>query len=142
MDCKQCGCSIKKYAFKYCSNQCQRNFEYGVFVTDWKSGVVTGSVGLTAKNISGYLKRYLDEKYGFKCSLCGWDKVNSVTNRVPLEIDHINGDSEDNSEINLRVVCPNCHSLSSNYKNLNRGKGRVWRKDKYIKNPRTGARGE
>jgi hypothetical protein len=34
----------------------------------------------------------------------------------------------------LRVLCPNCHALTPFYKNMNRGNGRKWRMDKYIKN--------
>lgn len=134
MDCKYCGLPIKKYAFKYCSNQCQRDNEYRVFIESWKSGRVNGAVGLTAKNISGYLRHYLEDKFGPKCSLCGWGEINLFTGKVPLEIDHINGDSDDNSEVNLRIICPNCHALSANYRNLNYGRGRIWRKNKYIKN--------
>ena len=66
------------------------------------------------------------------CSICGWKQKNLVTGRIPLEIDHVNGNAEDNSEQNLRLICPNCHSLSSNFRNLNKGKGRSWR-IKYLK---------
>ncbi len=41
-----------------------------------------------------------------------------------LEIDHIDGNSDNNSEENLRLVCPNCHSLTSTYCGTNRGNGR------------------
>lgn len=51
-------------------------------------------------------------------------RKNPYTNTIPLEIDHINGDSEDNSEENLRLICPNCHSLTATYRGANRGKGR------------------
>jgi hypothetical protein len=65
--------------------------------------------------------------------LCGWNQKHTITGVVPLEIDHLNGDAEDNREENLRLICPNCHSLSSNFRNLNKGKGRAWRNLKYIK---------
>lgn len=60
-------------------------------------------------------------------SVCGWNKINPVTKVVPLEIDHIDGNSENNKEENLRLICPNCHSLTSSFRNLNKGKGRGWR---------------
>jgi hypothetical protein len=54
-----------------------------------------------------------------KCELCGWNKI-SVDGRLPLELDHINGDSSDNRLKNLRVLCPNCHSLQKTHRGLNR----------------------
>ena len=53
------------------------------------------------------------------CEECGWDKKAS-DGRLPLELDHINGDSQDNRLENLRILCPNCHSLKPNYRGRNR----------------------
>lgn len=91
-------------------------------------------MGIVAKGVSKHVLRYISEKYGEKCTICGWNKRNVITNRVPLEVDHVDGDSENNCEDNLRLICPNCHSLSENFRNLNRGRGRVWRMLKYKKN--------
>jgi hypothetical protein len=55
------------------------------------------------------------------CEECGWKKV-SDDGRIPLELDHINGDSMDNRIENLRVLCPNCHSLKSTHRGKNRRK--------------------
>lgn len=131
--CLVCGKTPKRFSYKYCSNKCQQIFQYKEYIRKWKLGIVKGDRGIVTKNISKYIKRYLIEVYGEKCSTCGWDRKHPITKRVPLEVDHINGNADDNREENLRVICPNCHSLSSNYRNLNKGKGRAWRTMKYIR---------
>ncbi|MEK7654563.1 MAG: HNH endonuclease [Patescibacteria group bacterium] len=52
------------------------------------------------------------------CEQCGWAKRTS-DGYLPLELDHINGDRRDNRLVNLRVLCPNCHSLTPHH----RGRG-------------------
>lgn len=53
-----------------------------------------------------------------KCELCGWCEC-SPDGRVPVELDHINGDRSDNRLANLRVLCPNCHSLTATHRGKN-----------------------
>jgi len=40
--------------------------------------------------------------------------------RLTLQLDHINGDPFDNRHVNLRLLCPNCHSQTKNYTGRNR----------------------
>jgi len=101
-----------------------------MFINQWKAGSKSGEIGINTKSISGHLRRYLFEKYKNKCSICKWNKKHSVTGNVPLEVDHIDGNAENNSEDNLRLLCPNCHSLTPHFRNLNKGNGREWRKGK------------
>lgn len=54
-----------------------------------------------------------------KCELCGWCEA-SVDSRVPVELDHINGVHSDNRIENLRILCPNCHSLQSTHRGKNK----------------------
>lgn len=56
-----------------------------------------------------------------KCELCSWS-MKSKDGRIPLELDHINGNRHDNRIKNLRILCPNCHSLQSTHRGLNRKK--------------------
>ena len=131
--CLVCNKKPKRSRNKYCSNKCQIVFQYNEYIKNWKQGLVTGDRGVSTKNISNHIKRYLSDRNGEQCSICRWSERHPLTNRVPLEIDHINGNAEDKSENNLRLICPNCHSLSVTYRNLNKGKGRSWRTVKYIK---------
>jgi hypothetical protein len=54
-----------------------------------------------------------------KCELCGWNKK-TEDGRMPLELDHINGKHTDNRIENLRILCPNCHSLQPTHRGRNR----------------------
>lgn len=58
-----------------------------------------------------------------ECELCGWAERAS-DGRLPLELDHINGEHDDNRLENLRILCPNCHSLQPTYRALNRRRKR------------------
>jgi len=55
-----------------------------------------------------------------KCELCGWD-TKSIDGRIPVELYHINGNRHDNRLENLRILCPNCHSLQSTHRGKNIG---------------------
>ncbi len=55
------------------------------------------------------------------CEECGWAKI-SPDGRIPLELDHINGNSKDNRLENLKILCPNCHSMKPSHRGLNRKK--------------------
>ncbi|MGP3635352.1 HNH endonuclease signature motif containing protein [Streptomyces sp. 24-1644] len=63
------------------------------------------------------LRRALDETgMAHACSECGLGDV-WQGKRLVLEIDHINGDRLDNRRVNLRYLCPSCHSQTANFSN-------------------------
>jgi len=52
------------------------------------------------------------------CEECGWAKK-TPDGYLPLELDHINGDHKDNRLENLKILCPNCHSLKPSHRGRN-----------------------
>lgn len=123
--CLSCGKDTARKTYRYCSNQCQSDFQYKTYVSKWLNGDVDG--GRAAGVVSAHVKRYLREINNDSCEECGWSKVNTFTGKVPLEADHIDGNHKNNKINNLRLLCPNCHALTSTYKALNKGNGRSWR---------------
>lgn len=76
------------------------------------AGRWASSHGLKLRLIKVGLKRAM-------CELCGWAQ-RSPDGRIPVELDHANGDRDDNRLENLRILCPNCHSLQPTHRGLNR----------------------
>lgn len=110
---------------KYCNNQCQISYERDILIEQWKNGKLAGHTGCRVKN---FIRFYLYNKYNNSCGICGWNEKHPITNRPPLEVHHKDGDAMNNKEENLELLCPNCHSLTKNHRNFNKGKGRKNRK--------------
>lgn len=119
--CINCGKQLLITSKKFCSVQCQKDFYYNDYIKKWKNGDIDVSSGY---GISKRIRNYIFEKYNYKCSKCGWKEINKYSGAIPLEIHHKDGDYKNNSEDNLELLCPNCHSLTKNYKGLNIGHGR------------------
>lgn len=80
-------------------------------------------------------KRILIEQRGHQCENCGLTEW--LGQLVTLELHHVDGDSDNNSEENLRLLCPNCHSQTDFFKGAAKGtsarysKRRVKRRKRY-----------
>jgi len=70
------------------------------------------------KNLFWRYNNYLKKEYNFDmetCSECGIQEWNGKP--VIMELDHLNGITNDATIENLSMKCPNCHSQTHNYKN-------------------------
>jgi hypothetical protein len=135
--------SLDKNKFKYvrkdclnCSNKLTRGkgrtFCSKLCESEYKKNIKYKKIEQEPNSFkSAPVKKYLIEKHGEKCMDCGWDKRNPVTNKVPIEIEHLDGNSNNNELSNLKLLCPNCHSLSPTYRALNKGNGRHKRRERY-----------
>lgn len=107
---------------KYCSKDCMLlNFKH---ITNLR---IEQGLIKTPQTI----KNYLYEKVGKFCSICGLkDWLNK---EIVLILDHIDGNSENCSLDNLRLLCPNCDSQTDTFKGKNKGNGRHRRRERYKK---------
>lgn len=126
--CPVCGVKVENLQAKYCSQSCHQRERHEQWVARWMQNDPTlktaTSNGLETSN---YIRRWLEETYGNQCVVCGWAEVHPTTKRVPVQIDHVDGDATNNRPENLRLLCPNHHSLTPTYGALNKGNGRAAR---------------
>ncbi len=122
--CKFCGVKLVKSQKKYCSFACQAAYK-------WKN--ITTSIDISDKLPCGMgirtLKKYLIERRGNKCEICGIDKY--MEKPLIFILDHIDGNYKNNMLDNVRLLCSNCDSQLNTYKGKNRGNGRYSRRERY-----------
>lgn len=106
---------------KYCNNVCKGRWEYeNIHIPLILEGKKT--------DYSGTLRRYIFERDNNECTKCGLGpEWNGQTLR--LQVDHIDGNSDNNFPHNLRVLCPNCHTQTKTWGS----KGKGSRNIKYTK---------
>lgn len=56
--------------------------------------------------------------FPYKCNKCNLDEW--LGEKIPLELNHINGKGFDNRKTNLELLCPNCHAKTSTYRGKNK----------------------
>lgn len=120
-NCLNCGTSLNKNQFKYCSNKCQLDFQRKEKVKQIFNGEISGLKNATnsSPKIKDNLRLFMLEKSNYCCEKCGCNWINPYSGKTILEIHHIDGNRNNNLENNLQVLCPNCHAMTENYKGLN-----------------------
>lgn len=122
--CGECGKEVSRNDSKFCSRECNSKNKYDSYIERWLKGEENGIRGGIATSYR--IHKYIVQRDGEKCRECGWAKVNEFTGKIPLRLDHIDGNWKNNHPTNLRLLCPNCDSLTSTYCALNKGKGRPY----------------
>ena len=110
---------------KYCNNKCQLLHRWE---TVDRPRVEAGNGGPRT------IKRYLTESNNL-CAECG---QTSIYNNKPLtlQVDHIDGDSDNNNLNNVRLLCPNCHTQTETYGSKGNGNRykKITKRNKYLQN--------
>lgn len=120
-NCIHCNGTLKSGKI-YCSSECSTEHKISISKTIFDNN---------QPNNFGprILKRCLIQNFGHKCSNC--KNTEWMNKPIPLEIEHIDGNSQNNKKENLCLLCPNCHAQTSTYKAKNKGNGRAFRRQRY-----------
>lgn len=116
-----CGRRLSRNNY-YCSNTCKTSAYRKSIIDAFYAGTLEPSPFLNP-----ILRRHLLQRFEERCQRCGWNEKNAFSGKVPVEVEHIDGDWQNISPENLTVLCPNCHSLTKTFRGLNRGHGRPGR---------------
>jgi len=125
--CINCNKSFTTQKYRkniYCSLKCSAEYRVNLKNLELAKRIESGEVVLSKsiESNNAMFRKYLILKHGPKCMLCNWSQINPHTNKVPIELEHKDGNCINNKLENLLLLCPNCHSLTKHYKGANKTK--------------------
>ena len=108
----KCICEFETDSFRTLRSHFAANHRSFNFLDHFFNEVVNN----WAESGHGLRRLHLLKKSEYKCSRCGFNESRSCGSTI-LEIDHIDGNHQNNEFSNLQVLCPNCHALTPKYRN-------------------------
>ena len=121
--CKQLSCKpetlenyLKKFDIVYKGNTGLKGIKNGVgklSIEEYAKRDYVSAHKLKLRLISEGVKKH-------RCEVCGITEW--MGKKVPIELDHIDGNHYNNDFTNLRIICPNCHAQTDTNSGKNRKK--------------------
>jgi len=119
--CENCGKEVvNKEANKYCSRKCMSEYHHEKNLEKANVGLLNGT--LNDREARNWFRKISDKK----CSIC--KRTHWMGKPIPLIVDHVDGNHNNNHIENLRMVCCNCDAQLPTYKSKNKGNGRTGRR--------------
>lgn len=130
LNCVGCGTLIpkdKNYTQKYCSRDCGVKHK----VSSNKMRILDEFLSGQSKSLkSVHIREHVFNRQNNVCAICGSPPFHNGK-VLAFVMDHIDGNSDNNTSDNARLVCPNCDSQLPTFKSRNIGKGRHYRRVRY-----------
>lgn len=120
--CKQCYKILTRKDNIYCNKSCYLLDKFYKSLQKFHLGKIKDNK--TIKKILIFLE-------GDKCTKCSQDNMWNDS-PLSLQVDHKDGNSDNNYPENLRLLCPNCHSQTSTFSGKKSSKKET-KRNKYLR---------
>ncbi len=110
---------------KFCGQSCMGEYKKNEHKKKWYAGLLEVRIDPVT------LRKYLIEDRGYACEICNISDWQGA--KLTLHGDHIDGNSQDSSPGNVRLLCPNCHSQTPTYGNKGRSKKNLCMSERNVK---------
>lgn len=105
---------------KPCAGGCGQEVSFGTRCDSCRLPLRRPRIEFENLKKDGSRKARLIDEQGHQCEIC---MITEWMRRpAPLQLDHIDGNPDNNSRENLRLLCANCHAQTDTYGGANVGK--------------------